>query len=74
MQDYDENGDYVKTWLPELKNVPATRIFEPAGMSKHEQEQSGVHIGQDYPAPIPRSQCVQIHKGQTQQRCTSWQP
>ena len=36
-RDYDPTGDYVRTWVPELKNVPAGRIFEPWLMSKDEQ-------------------------------------
>lgn len=63
LQDYDENGDYIRTWIPELKNVPPKRIHEPWLMSKQEQEQYGVQIGQDYPAPIPSSQFGRPHGG-----------
>lgn len=37
-KDYDLQGDYVRHWLPELANVPASRIHEPWLMSKEEQE------------------------------------
>jgi deoxyribodipyrimidine photo-lyase len=37
LQDYDEEGEYVRHWLPELRNVPAARIHEPWLMSKEEQ-------------------------------------
>ena len=63
MQDYDEQGDYIRTWVPKLKNVSARRIHEPWLMSQSEMQQFGVQIGQDYPAPLPASQLVRPHGG-----------
>ncbi|KAL0033876.1 hypothetical protein WJX77_008773 [Trebouxia sp. C0004] len=60
-KDYDLEGEYAKTWIPELKNVSSKRIHEPWLMSQSEQQQFGVSIGQDYPAPIPSSQLVRPH-------------
>lgn len=57
-KDYDEKGDYIRHWIPELKNVPASRIHEPWLMSKEEQERYGVRIGVDYPQAIPSSSFV----------------
>lgn len=54
LQDYDADGDYVKTWIPELGNVPKEKVHAPFSMSKEEQSQSGVTIGRDYPYP-PKS-------------------
>lgn len=51
----------MKTWIPELKDVSSKRIHEPWLMSQSEQQQFGVSIGQDYPAPIPSSQLVRPH-------------
>ncbi|KAK9815662.1 hypothetical protein WJX72_007553 [[Myrmecia] bisecta] len=62
-KDYDLQGAYIRTWVPELKNVPALRIHEPWLMSKAEQEQAGVRIGADYLAPIPRSAFASPHAG-----------
>ena len=61
LQDYDLEGKYAKTWIPELKNVSSKRIHEPWLMSQSEQQQFGVSIGQDYPTPIPSSQLVRPH-------------
>lgn len=62
-KDYDPTGEYVKTWCPELKNVPVTKVHEPWLMSKEEQERSGCRIGVDYPNPIPSSRHGRPHAG-----------
>ncbi|KAG7670913.1 hypothetical protein Ndes2437A_g04546 [Nannochloris sp. 'desiccata'] len=54
-KDYDLAGDYIRHWIPELGNVPASRIHEPWLMSKAEQQTYGVQIGVDYPQAIPAS-------------------
>ncbi len=36
-QDYDPDGDYVRAWIPELRNVPASHIHSPWLLSKEEQ-------------------------------------
>jgi deoxyribodipyrimidine photo-lyase len=35
--DYDKDGAYVKTWCPELANVPAAKVHQPWTMTKQEQ-------------------------------------
>jgi len=49
---YDLQGNYIKHWLPELKNVPVHRIHMPDEMNLSEQAESKVFIGKDYPAPV----------------------
>ncbi|KAK9831060.1 hypothetical protein WJX74_001561 [Apatococcus lobatus] len=55
-KDYDEQGDYVRTWCPELAKVPSSHVHEPYKMSGDQQQSTGCVIDKDYPAPIPRSQ------------------
>jgi deoxyribodipyrimidine photo-lyase len=50
--EHDENGEFIKTWIPELSLVPADIIHEPWKMSAMEQELYKVEIGKDYPFPI----------------------
>jgi deoxyribodipyrimidine photo-lyase len=51
-QEHDEDGVFIKTWIPELKNVPPTLIHEPWKLSLIEQNLYDVLIDQDYPGPI----------------------
>ncbi|KAK9915425.1 hypothetical protein WJX75_009007 [Coccomyxa subellipsoidea] len=53
-KDYDEKGDYIRTWVPELAKVPAPSLFEPWRLSRDDQAKFGVQIGVDYPEP-PKS-------------------
>ncbi len=49
---FDPEGKYIRTFLPELADLPAAKIHEPWKLSKSEQQRYGVIIGQDYPSPI----------------------
>ncbi len=51
-QEHDADGIFVKTWLPELKNIPASLIHEPWKLSAIEQQLYECEIGKHYPAPI----------------------
>jgi deoxyribodipyrimidine photo-lyase len=48
---FDPGGDYVRRHVPELRDVPDARIFEPWTMTAEEQRAAGCRIGRDYPAP-----------------------
>ena len=62
-KDYDPDGEYIRLWCSELKNVPATKIHEPWLMSKKDQELFGVQIGSSYPQAIPSSTFVSSSGG-----------
>lgn len=51
-QDQDPTGAIVRHWLPALKNVPDSWIFEPYLMPKNLQKQYGCELEKHYPAPI----------------------
>jgi deoxyribodipyrimidine photo-lyase len=51
-KDYDQHGDYVKHWLPELKDVPANFVHEPWKMTQFQQTEYNCRLGVDYPHPI----------------------
>jgi deoxyribodipyrimidine photo-lyase len=51
---YDPNGEYIKLWLPELKEVPIDKIHRPDILSFDEQTRYHVKLGAQYPkAMIP---------------------
>ena len=45
---FDKNGEYVKRWVPEIKNLPSKYIHKPWEY----QNSLDFKIGKDYPAPI----------------------
>ncbi len=46
---YDQAGQYVKHWLPALKNIPAEMVHKVGLLSAQEQSKFGLRIGVDYP-------------------------
>lgn len=49
---FDAEGNYIRKYVPELKELPGKFIHEPNIMSEPEQKMYGVVIGKDYPAPV----------------------
>jgi deoxyribodipyrimidine photo-lyase len=49
---FDPGGDYVRRWVPELRDVRDEHLAEPWRMSEAEQSAAGCVIGRDYPPPI----------------------
>jgi deoxyribodipyrimidine photo-lyase len=51
-QKFDPHGDYIKTWLPELRGLPDKYIHEPWKAPDAVQTHSKVIIGKHYPSPV----------------------
>jgi len=48
----DPHGNFVKKYLPQLKDMPLRYLFNPWTAPDHVQEKAGCVIGKDYPPPI----------------------
>jgi deoxyribodipyrimidine photo-lyase len=51
-QDQDPKGEFVRYWLPYMKNVPDTWLFQPWLMTQAVQENIGLKIGEEIPAAV----------------------
>jgi len=51
-QKFDREGDYVKKYLPILKDLPKKYIHEPWEAPIEVLESAGVRLGDNYPLPI----------------------
>lgn len=51
-QDQDPKGEFVRHWLPYMKNVPDTWLFQPWLMTHGVQENIGLKVGQEIPAAV----------------------
>lgn len=49
---FDPEGNYIKRWVPELKNMPNEFLHKPWELEKEIQQQIKITIGKDYPEPI----------------------
>jgi len=48
----DPDGEFIKKWIPELRNVPDNLVHEPWKLSLLEQQLYGFFLGEIYPLPI----------------------
>ena len=51
-QDHDPQGLFVRRWLPAMRRVPDTWLFEPWHMPPSVQQQCGVRVGHDIAQPL----------------------
>jgi deoxyribodipyrimidine photo-lyase len=51
-QDHDPDGMFIRTWIPELADIPDDFIAEPWTTPPIIQNACGCRIGSDYPEPL----------------------
>lgn len=51
-RDYDENGDFVKYWLPQLIDVPNNLVHTLYKLTPKELEKYEISLGGNYPYPL----------------------
>lgn len=49
---YDKNGEFIRHFIPQLRNYPNKYIYEPWKAPLHIQQSASCIIGKDYPHPI----------------------
>ncbi len=64
---FDEQGEFIKRWCPELVGFSKKRIHNPSEADMFEQSEAGCTIGVDYPYPVvdykaKRAQALEIYK------------
>ena len=51
-QKHDPNAEYIKHWLPTLKDIPAPMLINPNKYSAEDFSEFGITLGKDYPSPM----------------------
>ena len=49
---YDPKGEYVKYWIPEIKDVPDSCVHTVDRLSQEELNTYNITLGKDYPEPV----------------------
>ena len=53
---FDKEGEYVKKWIPELKNVPKKYIHKPWDF----EDEKNFKLGKDYPFPLVKHETARV--------------
>ena len=51
-QKFDAEGEYIRTWVPEIKDLPNKYIHAPWEAPQQTLADAGVTLGKNYPKPI----------------------
>lgn len=67
---FDPQGQFIKTYCPELKEINDKNIHRPSLLSQELQEKFHCHIGRDYPQEVVdykknRDKAIQLYKDST---------
>ena len=49
---FDKEGNYIKKWIPELKNLPSKLIHSPWKFHESDLKKYEIELGKTYPYPI----------------------
>ncbi len=49
---FDPEGDYIKRYVPELRQLSGQALFRPFEADEAELKRAGVVLGEDYPEPL----------------------
>ncbi len=61
---FDAEGNYIRLWIPELKNLPSKWIHKPSEMPQSLCQELKFEIGKNYPRPM-------VDLGETRRRALS---
>lgn len=50
--DYDLEGNYIRMWVPELKEIPGSKIHSPWMLSSGALSAAKIRLGDNYPNPV----------------------
>jgi len=51
-ENFDPDGQYIKEFIPELKDLPIKYLFSPWEAPKEILDNANITLGKDYPEPI----------------------
>ena len=49
---FDPDGEYIRKYVPELKNLPIKYLYNPSEAPSEILEKAEIVLGKDYPVPI----------------------